>query len=214
MGTDIHGVFQRKDAETQKWADVSSAYEQNRHYQLFAVLAGVRNGIGFAGCRTGEEVEPIAEPRGLPSDFELTDDCHPLARLDLMDPRRRKWAEEGEPISVWMGDHSHSWLTGAEILAWADKSLSVEQCGFITRAEYDTWEPGTRPKNGYCGGIAGPNVVTITDSAEEKRAFPDWTHIRVRWSSNLSDELEYFLDEIRRLTNEHGEIRFVFGFDS
>jgi len=42
MGTDIHGVFQAFD--NGQWRDVESSYEQDRHYQLFAVLAGVRNG--------------------------------------------------------------------------------------------------------------------------------------------------------------------------
>lgn len=88
MGTDIHGVFQAFDAETKKWQDIPSEYEQSRHYQLFAVLADVRNGYGFAGVQTGEPVKPIAKPRGLPPDFEMDDDSHPLASLEYMDPRR------------------------------------------------------------------------------------------------------------------------------
>ena len=35
---------------------------------LFAILAGVRNGYGFAGCDTGDGFRPIAPPRGLPGD--------------------------------------------------------------------------------------------------------------------------------------------------
>lgn len=67
MGTDIHGVFQRHNGAA--WEDIASKYQQNRHYQLFAALAGVRNGVGFAGVPTGEAIKPIAEPRGLPADF-------------------------------------------------------------------------------------------------------------------------------------------------
>ena len=59
MGTDIHGVFQRFDAAAGIWEDVPSKYEQDRHYQLFAVLAGVRNGYGFAGAQTAE-IDPKA----------------------------------------------------------------------------------------------------------------------------------------------------------
>src|SRR5215469_11787636 len=32
-----------------------------RNYDLFAILAGVRNGSGFGGCDTGDPVVPIAE---------------------------------------------------------------------------------------------------------------------------------------------------------
>lgn len=65
MGTDIHGVFQRRNPETKQWEDIPHKYEMNRHYQLFAMLAGVRNGTGFAGVKTGEPVKPISEPRGV-----------------------------------------------------------------------------------------------------------------------------------------------------
>src|SRR5438105_2721170 len=128
MGTDIHGVFQRHDATAGKWVDVPSTYKQDRHYQLFAVLAGVRNGRGFAGVPYGEAVRPIRQPRGLPADFEVDDESHPIATFDHMDPRRAGYRRESpelyadEPMAVWMGDHSHSWLTGDEMLAWAESA--------------------------------------------------------------------------------------------
>lgn len=39
-----------------------------RSYNLFAILADVRNGYGFAGIPTGDGFVPIADPRGLPED--------------------------------------------------------------------------------------------------------------------------------------------------
>jgi len=112
MGTDIHGVFQRYDQDRAQWRDVSSNYDQDRHYQLFAVLADVRNGIGFAGTATGEAVQPIAERRGLPVDFEIRDGyMHPLTELAHIDPSRQIYREAGEALEVWMGDHSYSWLS-------------------------------------------------------------------------------------------------------
>ena len=85
MGTDIHGVFQRHDNTTGQWHDVPSNYKQDRHYQLFAVLADVRNGYGFAGIQTGEVVTPTSKPRGLPSDFAIEGEAHPLAALENME---------------------------------------------------------------------------------------------------------------------------------
>jgi len=145
MGCDIHGVFQRRDEESKTWQDVESVYKQDRHYFLFGVLADVRG-----------DGPPISEPRGLPEDFEIVDgEDHPISDLKFMDPRRRGWHEANEPLVVWMGDHSRSWLTGEEMLKW--------------------YESAKTDKKG---------------------------------------SLAYFFDEVARLVAEHGEIRFVFGFDS
>lgn len=67
-----------------------------RDYRIFALLADVRNGDG---------VEPLAAPRGLPADF------------DVDDARGPNHLEHG---GMWMGDHSHSWLTVAELSAHQD----------------------------------------------------------------------------------------------
>jgi len=72
MGCDIHLYTERYSNSARKWYNsdmwhydpwedrfvVQSAYE-GRDYDLFALLAGVRNGCG---------VTPISEPRGLPLD--------------------------------------------------------------------------------------------------------------------------------------------------
>jgi hypothetical protein len=216
MGTDIHGVFQRHDKGTGQWQDIASNYHQDRHYQLFAVLADVRNGYGFAGVPTGQAVKPIAEPRGLPADFAVNGDycdSHPLARLEHMDPMRQKYHLADEKLEQWMGDHSHSWLTGAEMLAWYETAPEVVKTGILGRAVYESWDGKSTPSS-YCGGISGRDVVQINDSAVEKEQKPNWTHIRCTWESGLRSELSYFFDEVARLVADHGDVRFVFGFDS
>jgi hypothetical protein len=210
MGTDIHGVFQRHDAG--KFVDVPSEYDFNRHYQLFAVLADVRNGTGFAGVQTGEVVKPIAEPRGLPDDFKADDDVHPIASIELMAPWKRRYHEEGEPLEVWMGDHSHSWLTSDEMLSWFENAPSVVQRGVVSREQYDAWDKQSRPAS-YCGGIAGFGVLVI-DECEVGKTDEAWTHVNVTWESPLKEELAYFFNEVKRLHDLHGGVRFVFGFDS
>lgn len=213
MGTDIHGVFQGHDKATGQWRDVASNYEQRRHYQLFAVLAGVRNGYGFAGIPTGEAVTPIAEQRGLPADFAMDGDSHPIATLEHMDPVRRQYHSADKALNVLMGDHSHSWLTGSEMLVWAEHAPKVVKTGILGRAVYEAWDGASRPP-AYCGGASGFGVVLINDNAVEKEQAPAWTHIRCTWRSDLRAELAYFFDEVARLVAEHGEVRFVFGFDS
>lgn len=210
MGTDIHGVMQKKVAG--RWEDIPSKYDENRHYQLFAVLADVRNGYGFARCPTGEEVRPIAQPRGLPEDFAVENDYHPIATLEIMSEGRQKYHEEVEPLEVWMGDHSYSWLTGQEMLDAFEGLPTIAKTGVLSRAEYEQWDKKTPPPT-YCGGVSGNGVVVIGSIAEAPFS-PEWTHIRCTWQRDLKDELAYFFDEVRRLVDLHGDIRYVFGFDS
>ena len=213
MGTDIHGVFQRQTADG--WEDVPSKYEETRHYQLFAVLAGVRNGYGFAGIPTGEPAKPISEPRGLPDDFQIVDDGHLVSAEYYRQTWRYEYTKEGDEGfgRIWMGDHSHSWLTADEMLAWATNAPTVLKIGCISREDYETWNKVSCPSS-YCGLVSGRSIRLINDSALEMAQQPDWTHVRVTWESNLAEELAYFFDEVRRLQALHGQIRFVFGFDS
>ena len=58
-------------ASDKKWAmeEYGSKPDNSRNYDLFAILAGVRNGEGFAGCRIGEQFKPIADLKGCPDDM-------------------------------------------------------------------------------------------------------------------------------------------------
>lgn len=213
MGTDIHGIFQRYDEATKTWQDVASEYEQGRHYQLFAVLAGVRNGRGFVGVVTGEPVTPIAELRHYPDDFAVEDDDHPIVSVEVIDPRRQKWRSAEDPLSISMGDHSHSWLSGEEMLAWFENAPEVVKVGILDRKTYEKWDGNGVPES-WCGGISGRDAIVINDNVVEKEKTPNWTHITCAWERDLKGELEYFFSEVARLVSEHGRIRFVFGFDS
>lgn len=209
MGTDIHSMFQKRTENG--WQDIKSGYAEDRDYQLFAVLAGVRNGHGFAGVVTGEPVQPISEPRGLPEDFEMIKNDHPVSSTDLLPRWDDSWAEDGEAPHQWMGEHSYSWLTGKEMLDWYAGASEVVRTGIVDRPVYEAWD-GVGPPPSWCGGITGRNI-RITDETG-KNMIPDWTHIRCYWKENLREKLKYFFDEVGRLQEEHGEIRFVFGFDS
>ena len=85
MGCDIHLYVERKvegawksvhDFAPDKYgegvADVSyeDRWYSDRNYDLFAILADVRNGHGFAGVATGEGFTPIADPKGIPADCD------------------------------------------------------------------------------------------------------------------------------------------------
>lgn len=199
MGCDIHGVWQAK--HDGKWRDVASTWGQNRHYLLFSWLADVRNGYG-----TYAPVTPIAAPRGLPSDFEMDGEQHPTT-LEAIDPCCRKWLEDENKPATWMGDHSHSWLTADEILA-AQRPTTVHQTGIVDVEFARSWDGKTPPKS-WSGGISGGGVRVAEGRAEIR---PNTTHVRIEWWQ--PDGLDYFVDEVKRLKAEHGDVRLVFGFDS
>lgn len=117
MGCDIHLYVEVKKNGKWKSADewkkdedgyvstVDPIY-RGRNYDLFAVLANVRNGYGFAGRPTGEGFNPISHPKGTPKD--VSDEVR--SKIEDMD-------SDG---------HSHSWLTVKELLDfdWAQKTMA------------------------------------------------------------------------------------------
>lgn len=124
MGCDIHAVFQAKiDGQ---WQDVQSDYDENRDYDFFGWLAGVRH---------ESEHAPVAQCRGFPTDFQEDAGFH---QLTYAGGRERS-----------MGEHNYSWAGADELIA----------------------APG-------------------------------------------AGEFNYFIDEVKKLRDRYGEVRFVFGFDS
>jgi hypothetical protein len=124
MGTDIHAVFQAKKDGT--WIDIESTWSQDRQYSLFAWLGNVRNGYGFAGISTHQPIKPLSDNRGVPDGFEWDGEWH---------------------HEFWLGDHSHSWLLGEEILSILPPSL--ERTGYISIEEFKNWDRVSPPPNGW-----------------------------------------------------------------
>ena len=154
MGTDIHPIVQVRIEEKwvdHEWPSGAGDYDweatedsplatrafmglQARNYALFAILAGVRNGIGFAGCKTGEAVEPIAEQRGLPGDYIDKDDTD---------------------LDSWLGDHSFTWMTLQEILDWLGWGKPLVKCGMVRMAAKR--DDKGRPLE-WCGEVFGKDA--------------------------------------------------------
>ena len=111
MGCDIHLVVQRRVDGS--WEDVDLGlgeeemwdFWEARSYDTFALLADVRN---------DGTITPISKPRGIPSDFDCDDYRRPSER----------WGQligDVEHNGKDLGEHSHSWVTLAEILAAPDR---------------------------------------------------------------------------------------------
>jgi hypothetical protein len=132
MGCDIHTAVEvRRDGEWH-WdgrAVFPSAYDEGkfvrepfdwRNYGMFGFLANVRN---------YSRVPPISEDRGLPADLspELSD-------------------QDGADVT-WLGDHSFSWLSLAELQAFDyDQSFEDRRCTVQTGPR--SWDGAGLAKEG------------------------------------------------------------------
>jgi hypothetical protein len=194
MGTDIHGRLQAKYQGSKGWSDLGEI-ENDRNYCVFSMLADVRNGFGFAGAKTYEPLVPISEPRGFPEDFDVVDDSVIL----------ESW---GQPkIEYWMGNHSFSWLTVAEILAWEGWSKDLHMEGFISPSELERMQRE--------GG--DPKVWLAWFSGEGYKDYVKhhWTTPFIQRSRVFRAWLDYVaLKHSSILERDPSSLRIVFGFDS
>lgn len=128
---------------------VAVTWYNDRNYDLFGMLANVRNGSGFAGCDTGNGFLPISEPRGFPDDLS-----EGVKRL-LSDER------DEDDNDIWMGDHSHSWLTLRELLDYNWDWQSVRR-GWVDPWNFELFRRNGAP-NSWCGGVSGGSTEHISN---------------------------------------------------
>ncbi|MBH9645074.1 hypothetical protein [Burkholderia vietnamiensis] len=199
------------------WIDGGMKIYDGRNYDLFAMLADVRNGRGFAGCKTGEGFNPIAEPKGIPDD--ASDEFKAIAE---------QWGCDG---------HSHSYLTLRELLDY-DWTQETGKQGWLSIPEWEQWSRWNRNRghgpNSYCGFVIGGAVRHI--SAEDADAlFKDvaWadrervaaehpsTYAQATWGTPYYRAAGQFMDEaMSKLLKLAGgssgidDVRIVFFFDN
>jgi hypothetical protein len=209
MGTDIHGYLHTRHRQI--------PIPTGRNYKLFAALADVRNGYGFAGVTTHDVIRPISEPRGLPEG--ITDRINRLeAEMSAAGISYSGILADVVFDATDYGDHSQSWLTLNEVLEWDGWDQTLHECGIISRDDFETYEPNTVPKGGWYGGIMGRDIIVV-DQREGKLP-SDWTHIQVYWDSRtLRDVCSSFLTWCMWAKDEYDwdkehPARLVFGFDS
>lgn len=199
MGCDIHIVIERQD-ENGNWWRVSrkGAPEQfdDRNYDLFGILADVRNGHGFAGIPTGSGWPSIAPSRGVPTDSTIT---------------------EAERHDYTLGDHSFTWVGLDELKAFDWDGVKSETYGVVTREEYARMqrESESRPKS-WCGGISGAGVLVVTPEQLMDGPIP-FSHVRMTWTETAREGTRDWAGEVlpwlESVADGH-PLRLVFGFDS
>ena len=214
MGTDIHGGFIKvvkdKFGNVVSKQPIKTNWNFDRNYTLFAILAGVRNGYGFAGCYRHEPLQPIAEGRGIPEFISVVEE----RTEELYNKYYGRWDDE-EEFGCWLGDHSYTHMTINEILEWKGWSNHLSQGGVVSVEHYEeTVAKGKEPES-WCGGISGGGVVTVSE--DEYKSGAKATHVNCFWKSeqSLGERYDWFLEEIERIKNEYGEdVYLVIGFDN
>jgi hypothetical protein len=210
MGTDIHGRLQYRYSKDSEYTD-GGVIEDDRNYRVFAMLAGVRNGYGFAGVPTHEPIIPISEPRGLPPGCADEDYDVKLSAYN---------GDDLVEYTCWLGDHSHSWLTLTEILAWDGWDKPLHRTGVLDAYEFKRIEASGGTPESWCGGVSGDGVTVV--SAENARRGVPHTHVQCAWSVPFSESVKTFRAWVDYIQLKHGwllkgdpdAVRIVFGFDS
>lgn len=258
MGCDIHMFAEKKvngkweqigkifenpyyDSERESEVD-EYGYEWNakftnqpytgRNYDLFAILADVRNGRGFAGVKTGEGFNPIASPKGLPKDIskELLKEENCTVGDDYSVEQLSGWVHNGysewveENVSCTNPDyHSHSYFTVKELKEYDWHQITMKR-GTISLNQYkELKEKGGSP-DGWSGSVGGGNIITIDENSADLFLAGNLPHITGKdiyvdyhWSIQYADHAEHFLQKTIPMLQTLGnpeDVRIVFWFDN
>lgn len=131
-----------EEGEPPMCVEYEDRFYRGRNYCLFAMLANVRNGVGFAGCDTGDGFKPVVMPKGLPSDVS------PEVKAES-----DQWDDDG---------HSHSWLTLAELNAYDWKGQTTKHRGWVDPWNFILWKRDGKLST-YSGGVSGLGVEHISN---------------------------------------------------
>lgn len=175
-----------------------------RNYDLFAILANVRNGFGFGGCDTGNGFMPISESKGVPMDAS-----------EFVQRKNEEWDGDG---------HSHSYLTVKELVEY-NWDQTTKKRGVVSEHGYKHWKEVGYPEMSS-GGVSGGGAVNISNEQMEQvisGSYPKKTdekyYTTVEWEETCKEAADNFyaksLETLKDLANETlDDVRIVFWFDN
>lgn len=224
MGCDIHIAIQRQESDG-RWREVP--YQdlwnfdgapkavpgfpvapegwRNRNYDLFGILADVRNGTGFAGIVMGDGWPSIAPNRGFADGFSEA----------LPDP---SCPEDGPR---YMGDHSFTHVTFDELKAFPWDATKTTLYGVVEAEKYESLAGTGKAPTSYSGGISGPGIKTYSPNqyreAKANGGLAVHPYVRMSWQETAREATNDWpgkvLPWLESISDGH-QLRLVIGFDS
>jgi len=225
MGCDIHTFIEVRENGTWKYYDWEKEFQDGvyedgsprkdcgkifyhplhigRNYDLFAILASVRNDRRFAGIKTSEGLRPIEKPRGLPLDVTLE-----------VKEESDRWDIDG---------HSHSYMLLSELLTYDYDGQSTTQYGVVGKEGYQEWKEKGYPSS-YSDAVSGGMVRNISNAemddiiAGKTELDKNLSHYtQVQWQETYREAVgeSWFrmLEELAKLGSPDN-VRLVFWFDN
>lgn len=222
MGCDIHICIQRQtpggtwhevpyqkvyrilgDAPVNGYPKCPDVFD-NRNYNLFAILANVRNGRGFAGIATGQGWPSIAPDRGWPEDFDPE-----KVDIDPSESKRR-----------YMGDHSFTWVSLDELKAFPWDATTTLY-GVVPAEDYERLSAVDNTPTSYSAGISGPGIVTYNPveylAARRSNKLAPRPYVRMSWTESARSATGDWPGQVipwLETLAEGRPLRLVMGFDS
>ena len=199
MGCDIHiaievqnrdGIWRDKNAysvnpyfgddeyETQQFHRIDPY--RGRNYELFTAFAGVRS--------RGHEVDPIAEPRGIPTDVS-----------EFIKKDFERWGCDA---------HTPSYLTLKEILDWGEVNKKVKRSGMVSPETLKELRENGTPPSSWCGWTSDESWEHA--EWEDELKIIDWFVEEVK--KYLEGNMWSF--EVKEIFDNPESTRFVFWFDN
>lgn len=246
MGTDIHSIAQVR--RNGVWETVAIGIcGDPRCYNTFAMLANVRNGRGFPFIHEPRGLpSDLKDPSLVEVDEDKDDDededCDEddethiyvrkdslvaawdwdgkLVAVDSTEARRTRYLND-DGGRMWLGDHSHSWCSLSELIAFVEtvaKTSTVKLCGYVDYAEYQKAKAEGCDFSGWCGDVSGPSIVKV-----HEKDLPSWegrepTHVFAEWEKPVLDAswLQEIVVALQTVQSRCGvsaeDVRFVYGF--
>jgi len=193
--------WKREDAECQ--------YDPcGRNYEIFAFLADVRNGYGFAGVPIFKPIEPQFAGRGLPPGIPFDEEGNSLE----------------EDINMWLGYHDFTWAT-LEELRNASWRTHFKQVGVIPADDYQEFKKLGYPPRGWSGGITGPGIHVFSEKEYTSLKHLDdeiEPYIKVSWGDSPLLQSGFYrwiysdwMDNVvYSVGQDENRVRITMGFDS
>ncbi len=221
MGTDIHLYVEKY--ENGQWHEIRPPYctwygedtwspvtvynglrfksegpdPETRDYNLFAFLAGVRNGYGFAGVASHRPITPQFPGRGIPGDTS--------------------WHEDS---GTWLGDHSFTWATLTELIN-APWDMEFHSTGVVGRKGYASWKKNGVPSE-WSLSIIGRGVrllsLDVFDELYRTNELKGHEYTRVHWTWKPLENCDFkrwvFEILLPMADGDTNSVRVLMGFDS